>query len=174
MSNVADLCFAAELDRRALASQVQALIAQIHPTVTLERRDDVRIAIPVLFRLTPLDGNRQPIDSQTSIVVGKNISQRGLSFYHEQPMPHRRAFIELAHPGIGSFAAEIDVNWCRFTKPGWYESGARLIAAMVGRGHSSRVEITHPDSLSPFQLLPIRHPANPAAGCPIPICEFQI
>jgi hypothetical protein len=30
-----------------------------------------------------------------------------------------------------AFAVEIDINWCRFSKPGWYESGGRLIAAIV-------------------------------------------
>ncbi len=133
MSQIADNCLAAKANRASLTIQIEALLSRLHPTVDRERRRDDRIAIPVLFRLTPYDADRQPIDDEASIVVGKNISRRGLSFYHEKPTPHRRALIELAHPGIGTFVAEIDITWCRFTKPGWYESGGRLIRSVVPR-----------------------------------------
>jgi hypothetical protein len=114
-------------DRQSLALQVESLLTRLNPQVALERRRDERFPIPVLFRLTPLDDDRQPVESEASIVVGKNISKRGLSFFHEHPLPHRRALIALAQPGLGSFAAEIDITWCRFARPGWYESGGRLL-----------------------------------------------
>jgi hypothetical protein len=123
---------AGDTDRATLTNQVEALLARLNPNISLERRRDDRFAIPVLFRLTPLDADRQPIEDEALIVVGKNISRRGLSFYHERPIPHRRSLIALAEPGIGSFAAEIDVSWCRFTSPGWYESGGRLVRAVSG------------------------------------------
>ena len=65
--------------------------------------------------------------------MGKNVSRRGMSFYHNRPLPYRRALIAVEHPALDGFAAEIDITWCRFTKPGWYESGGRLIAAMAPR-----------------------------------------
>jgi hypothetical protein len=105
-------------------------VARLNPTVALERRRDERMPVPVLFRLTPLDDDRAPIVSAAVTVVGKNISRRGMSFYHEQPLPHRRALISVQHPEISDFSAEIDITWCRFTKPGWYESGGRLVAAV--------------------------------------------
>jgi hypothetical protein len=117
-------------DRSVLARQVRELVDRLNPAVALERRRDERMPVPVLFRLTPLDHDREPIVSASVTVVGKNISRRGLSFYHEQPLPHRRALICLQHPEIGDFSAEIDITWCRFTKPGWYESGGRLVAAV--------------------------------------------
>jgi hypothetical protein len=117
----------AKTNRATLTIQIEALLSRLHPSVERERRHDDRIAIPVLFRLTPFDVDRQPLNHEASIVVGKNISRRGVSFYHEKPITHRRALIELADPSVGSFVAEIDVTWCRFTKPGWYESGGRLI-----------------------------------------------
>lgn len=116
-----------DADRATLTLQIESLLTRLRPAVPFERRHEDRVAAPVLFSLTPLDADHEPIESETTIVVGKNISRRGLSFYHERPMPHRRAIITLAHPGLGSFAAEIDVSWCRFTRPGWYESGGRLI-----------------------------------------------
>ncbi len=117
-----------ESDRASLASDIEALLTLLHPRVALEQND--RCAIPILFQLTPLDDERQPIEHEATIVVGKNISRRGISFYHERPISHRRARIELVQPGLGPFAAEIDVSWCRFTKPGWYESGGRLVRAV--------------------------------------------
>src|SRR5437899_2124192 len=101
MSHATEDRVAADIDRDMLYRQIECLIARLHPAVSRERRHDDRIAIPALFRLTPLDAADQPIDSQASIVVGKNISRRGLSFYHEKPLPFRRAFIELVHPWDG-------------------------------------------------------------------------
>jgi hypothetical protein len=117
----------AKTNRATLTIQIEALLSRLHPPVERERRHDDRVAIPVLFRLTPFDAERQALEQQASIVVGKNISRRGVSFYHEKPITHRRALIELADPSAGGFVAEIDITWCRFTKPGWYESGGRLL-----------------------------------------------
>jgi hypothetical protein len=120
--------------RQPLAVQIENLLARLHPTVPQERRRDGRIAAPVLFVMTPLDADLNPIDSQAVTVVGKNISRRGISFFHDTPLPQRRAIIELAHAEAGTFAAEIDIRWCRFTEQGWYESGGRLIRSLAPRG----------------------------------------
>jgi hypothetical protein len=128
---------ATKTTRTTLTIQIEALLSRLHPAIERERRHDDRIAIPVLFRLTPFDANRQPLEQDASIVVGKNISRRGVCFYHEKPITHRRALIELADPSVGSFVAEIDVTWCRFTKPGWYESGGRLIRSASPIGNLS-------------------------------------
>src|SRR3954467_2931539 len=127
MNLVADSSIVAKTNRATLTIQIEALLSRLHPAVSRERRHDDRVAIPVLFRLTPFDSDRQPLLQEASIVVGKNISRRGVSFYHEKAITHRRGLIELADPSVGSFVAEIDITWCRFTKPGWYESGGRLI-----------------------------------------------
>jgi hypothetical protein len=109
-----------------LTGQIQALLTRLNPDVTVERRHDERFSMPVLLQLTPLDSHRQPIGCAI-IVVGKDISRCGLSFFHERPLAYRRAIVSLEHPEIGRFAAEIDINWCRFTRPGWYVSGGRLL-----------------------------------------------
>jgi hypothetical protein len=117
-------------DRAALARQIQTLVARLHPTVTLERRRGERLSVPVMFRLTPLTDDGQAIAGESITVIGKNISRHGLSFYHAVPVPYRRARISVENIDV-AFAVEIDINWCRFSKPGWYESGSRLIAAVV-------------------------------------------
>src|SRR4051812_11841826 len=127
MNDLIDGIAAGSSDRALLAIQVELLLSGLQPNVGQERRRDDRFAIPVLFKLTPLEVGGRPYAHEATIVVGKNISRRGLCFFHEQPISHRRAIIELVQPGLGEFAAEIDVTWCRFTKPGWYESGGRLV-----------------------------------------------
>ncbi len=118
---------AADSDRKILANQIDRLLARVQATVSAERRHTNRAAIPYLFRITPLNDERQPDYDDATIVAGKNLSRRGISFYHERPISHRRAWIELVQPGLGTFVAEVDITWCRFNKPGWYESGGRLV-----------------------------------------------
>jgi hypothetical protein len=119
----------AEQDQPTLATQVAALIERLGAPVEHERRREPRIAIPVLFQLTPLDTELHVVGSEPIVVVGKNISRRGISFFHERPITFRRARIEVAQAGFSSFVAEVDVRWCRFRRPGWYESGGRLLRA---------------------------------------------
>jgi hypothetical protein len=126
---VTEVLSSVHFDRAALARQIQTLVARLHPTVTLERRRADRLSIPVSFRLTPLAEDGQPISNEAISVIGKNISRYGLSFYHATPLAYRRAKISVENIDV-AFTAEIDINWCRFSKPGWYESGSRLIAAM--------------------------------------------
>jgi hypothetical protein len=120
---------AQRVGRTAVAKQVEMLLARLNPPVTVERRSDERIPVPVLFRLTPLDERRQPVEAAAVTVVGKNVSPRGLSFYHNQTLSYRRAIISVQYPECDDFSAEIDISWCRFTTAGWYESGGRLVAA---------------------------------------------
>lgn len=117
------------IDLDTIGGQVEALLLQLNPSVAVERRRHARVPIPVLFRLTPLDEERQPVVNQSIVVVGKNISQRGMSFIHNRALPYRRARITLIQLGFGHFDAEIDIRWCRFSRPGWYESGGRLVRA---------------------------------------------
>jgi hypothetical protein len=137
MTLIAESISTSKTNRTSLTIQIEALLSRLHPSVERERRHDDRVAIPVLFRLTPLDADREPLEQEASIVVGKNISRRGVSFYHEKPITHRRAVIELADPSVGCFVAEVDISWCRFTKPGWYESGGRLIRTAAPIAESS-------------------------------------
>jgi len=134
MTQTMDFCPLGRLEAKALTQHVQTLVAQLSPSVTVERRQHRRTAVPVLMQLTPLDEDHKPLPEAAMIVVGKDISQRGLSFFHDRPLPFRRAIVSLEHPEGSHFAAEIDVSWCRFTRPGWYVSGGRLLRAVSPDG----------------------------------------
>jgi hypothetical protein len=128
MISMIDTLVEPQLSRSAAMEQIEALLAWLNPPVTYERRSDDRVAMPVLLQLTPLEENGEPVELAALTVVGKNISRRGLSFYHNEPLLYRRAIITVDHAGFDGFSAEIDISWCRFAKPGWYESGGRLLA----------------------------------------------
>jgi hypothetical protein len=106
---------------------LRSLLEMLQPGIRVDGRLYDRVAIPALFRLTPLDTRHGGPAGEAIVVVGKNLSQRGIGFFHNRPIPYRQAVIELNQPELGVWAAEIDLQWCRFTKVGWYESGGRIV-----------------------------------------------
>jgi hypothetical protein len=123
---------ASQLRSSALTEQFRTLKEALERPVTFERRQFGRMALPLVLQVTPLDQTGQPLENLATSTIGKDISPRGISFFHERPLPHRRAIVTFEHPDVGRFCVEVDVSWCRFTSPGWYQSGGRLIRS-VGR-----------------------------------------
>jgi hypothetical protein len=60
-------------------------------------------------------------------VVGKDLSERGLGFYHQAPLPYRRAIVTLEDASGRVVSLLMDLSWCRFTRHGWYDSGGRFL-----------------------------------------------
>ncbi len=113
-------------------TQVWGLLTALYPKHDLiERRRENRYAFPHLVKLTPVAADGVTPDGETIVVVGKHLSERGLGFYHPKPIPHRRMIASLEAPGGRWMGFLIDLNWCRFTKQGWYESGGRLIQSVL-------------------------------------------
>ncbi|MCD4728843.1 MAG: hypothetical protein K8R46_14385 [Pirellulales bacterium] len=112
-------------------TQVLSLLTILYPRNDLvERRRDVRYPFPCLVHLTPVaDDGFTPLD-ETVVVVGRHLSEHGLGFYHQTPLPHRRMIASLEVGKGRWFGFVIDLSWCRFTKDGWYESGGRFLQAI--------------------------------------------
>ena len=67
------------------------------------------------------------LKGETIVVLGKHLSERGLDFYYEAPLPHRRVIASWeGRDGIW-LALLLDLRWCRSTKHGWYENGGRFL-----------------------------------------------
>lgn len=113
----------------SVPGQVRRLLQrQSGDPAIVERRRDRRYPFPALMTLWPADRERL----ETSfVIVGKDISDRGLGFFHQQPITCRRAIVVCEPPGIAPVAFLVDINWCRFTCHGWYESGGRLLEAVT-------------------------------------------
>ena len=120
---------------------VWELLSSDHPHDQLtERRRDQRWPYPHLITLTPLATDcLVPID-EPLVVVGKQISDRGLGFFHPAPLPYRRviASLEMVSGEVCSFVLEL--NWCRFTRHRWYESGGRFLQVVQPTDNQSGYE----------------------------------
>ncbi len=114
-----------------LIEEFRKLRQALQRPVKFERRGYGRIPLPLLLRVTPLDQTGQRLDELSSIVIGKDISPTGISFFHEQPFPHRRTIVAFEHPDVGTFTMEINLGWCQFTGTSWYVSGGRLVRSLV-------------------------------------------
>jgi hypothetical protein len=109
-------------------TQVWALLSSLDPRGNvLERRSERRYAYPYLIHVGPVAENGASWAEEGVIVVGKQISERGLSFYHPKPLPHRRMIVSLETTSGSRLRFLIDLTWCRFTRQGWYESGGRFL-----------------------------------------------
>lgn len=117
---------------RTLGQEVTALLRRIRPAVEKDRRGNNRTAIPYLFELAPAPGEVPDELAHRLVVVGKDITERGIGFYHERPIPYRRGVLTIELPGDGPVQLEVDLLWCRFTSLGWYESGGRLLRVSSG------------------------------------------
>lgn len=98
-----------------------------------ERRRTQRFAYPQLLEITPTDPESlQPV-GEPLVVVGKQISENGLGFYHCAPLPHRYVVVVLERGLRGPVRLLLDLSWCRFTRHGWYESGGRFLRLLADR-----------------------------------------
>lgn len=100
-------------------------------TPNCDRRRQPRVAAPYLLRMTPLvdlgRGRPGPPAGPPQTVVGKDLSERGLCFYHEQPLSFRYVRVEIDDPQVGAFELDIQLNRTLFSKLGWYESAGRVL-----------------------------------------------
>ena len=96
-----------------------------------DRRAEHRQAFPCMFELTPMHPDDLcPIDDSIT-VIGKDISPSGVHFYHQQSLPYQCMRMSM----IGPTALErgetpqliIKLRWCRFLRPGWYDSGGQFV-----------------------------------------------
>jgi hypothetical protein len=111
--------------------QVWGVLSGLYPRGrTPERRAVQRFPYPQLLYLSPIGEDLLPAGDPVA-VIGKHLSERGLGFYHVQPLPYRRmiASLELPHGHWAGFL--IDIKWCRFTQFGWYDSGGRFLQTVA-------------------------------------------
>ena len=111
--------------------KVWGILAGLYPPgKTAERRIDQRFPYPHLLYLTPVGNDGLSPAGDSVVVVGKHLSEHGLGFFYQQPLPDRRmiASLEIQDSRWAGFL--IDITWCRFTQHGWYDSGGRFLQAV--------------------------------------------
>lgn len=111
-----------------LRSRVRGLVRSLYDDSEIEeRRSEQRFPFPYLVQLTPVGEDGVTPAGAPCIVVGKQLSDHGLGFYHPKPIAYRRMIATL-DTGEKQLSVLIDLTWCRFTQHGWYESGGRFLS----------------------------------------------
>jgi hypothetical protein len=115
----------AELELR---TRIHSILSAMYPHVgALDRREETRYPYVNLIYLTPVAADGVTPCGESIAVRGKNLSERGLGFYHAEPIQHRRMVASLECGAGRWLGVLVDLAWCRFTKEGWYESGGRFL-----------------------------------------------
>lgn len=118
------LTAADEAVRDGVWQALAALMPDVHPG---ERRESVRFNFPYLVRLTMVSDEDGSPRGSPVVVVGRQISEGGLGFYHPKPLPARRMIATFDADGE-PVSLLMELLWCRSTQQGWYESGGRFLA----------------------------------------------
>ena len=111
-----------------IRSQVWGILTSLYPRGRIiERRREMRYPFPHLIVLTPVNDTGERQVDETVVVAGRQLSERGLGFFHPTPLPFRHVIATLELDGGREVSFLLDLNWCRFTRRGWYESGGRFL-----------------------------------------------
>ena len=108
------------------------------PRWIAERRKDKRTPFPQLIELTPIDDTAIRIAGEPITVVGKQLASRGLDFFHTDVLPFKRAIVSFdVSLGLDEHFV-LNLSWCRFLRPGWYDSGGRFTHVVEPVGFSQQ------------------------------------
>jgi len=111
-----------------IASAIRSALTAIEPSKrAVERRRESRHPYPYPIHLTPLDAGGRPAAERTFVVIGRHLAPHGLDFYCRQPLAERRVIASLDLGREGWIGLLLELNWCRFSRHGWYENGGRFL-----------------------------------------------
>lgn len=96
-----------------------------------DRRFDRRESFPYPIDIIPVASDGRVLHEEGIVVLGKHLSERGLDFYYQAPLPYRRVVASWECPGGDRAALLLDLRWCRCTKRGWYENGGRFLQVLA-------------------------------------------
>ncbi len=111
---------------RAITDFVERVLMLTQPVRHHERRRDKRTAFPSLLTLTPIGDTSMAVSGEPVTVAGKYLAGRGLDFHHTFPLPFKRAIVSFDDELALDSHFVLNIAWCRFLRPGWYDSGGRF------------------------------------------------
>lgn len=95
--------------------------------VARERRRAQRVPYPYPVYLTPVGQDGVTPEGENFVVLGKQLSERGLDFYHSEALAHRRVVASLPCGPSQWLGLLLDLSWCRFNRFGMYENGGKFL-----------------------------------------------
>lgn len=112
----------------AVRGSIWQILAGLSPSAHHpERRNEQRFPYPYLLYLTSVAEDGISPAGDSIVVVGKHLSERGLGFFYQKPLPDRRMIASLQLRDGSWIGFLINITWCRFTQQGWYDSGGRFV-----------------------------------------------
>jgi hypothetical protein len=95
-----------------------------------DRRGERRHPFPYPVHLLPVSADGKSTIGEPIVVLGKDLSEQGLGFYHSQPLAERHV---LATFDCGEFRAKflMELTWCRFGSHGLFENGGRFLQSLT-------------------------------------------
>ena len=115
--------------------QVWGLLTQLYPKRQwAERRREHRYPYPCLIHLTPLAADGVTPEGDSIVVAGKHLSERGIGFYHTDPLPHRRmiASLECGRRHVDRLPGRLELVPLHPPRLG-YESGGKFLGERAAR-----------------------------------------
>lgn len=103
-------------------------------SLQLERRRSAREPFPYPVHLTPLSRDHRPLEHETIVVIGRQLSDQGLDFYHHEAIRFRRAVVSLPTDGKEWVTFLFEIFWTRYNCHGWYDNGGRFLAVVPPLG----------------------------------------
>lgn len=111
----------------SVQTAIRRVLADIYPGIgDHDRRQAPRFPFPYLVPLQPMTPDGLSRQGPPLVVVGKQVSEAGLGFYHPKPLPSRVACVTLG-AAQESVQLLLELLWTQFTEHGWYESGGRFL-----------------------------------------------
>jgi len=110
----------------------------------MERRSQQRYPLSQLILITPV-GKDDVILGPPVVGCCKDLSVRGIGFYHPHPLPFRKAIITFDSRTQEDLSVLTVLGWCRFTRRGWYESGGRFVQAVPTPQCARDPQVLHPE-----------------------------
>ena len=129
-----------------IRNSVQSLLASFYTdSQGAERRRQRRYPFPHLIHLAPLAADGKTPAGPPIVVVGKQLSEGGVGFFHPHPLPYRKMLVVMETAEGRRHALAVDLTWCRFTPQGWYESGGRFLRIVAVPSLAPRAMPSDPD-----------------------------
>ena len=109
------------------------------PLPRTDRRKHARRPYPCVISVTPLaDGTREPA-SQTFSVIGRNLSNLGLDFFHDYLISEKQVVIGLQSAKESWSHFVMELGWSRFVQGGWYISGGKFTQVIKWAGPGEEI-----------------------------------
>jgi hypothetical protein len=92
-------------------------------------RNEQRYPFPYPIYLSPATVAGPIPDGGSITVFGKDLSDRGLGFYHTEPLAEKYV---VASIDCGAAEAKflLELTWCRFCRSGLFENGGRFLKVL--------------------------------------------